>query len=181
MNKIEIRLANKKDAKFIALLGRITFSETFAHYFNYEQDLLDYLDATFSVKKIEKSIEKSNNKYWIATVNNLPVGYAKLKLNSKSEFILSEQVCQLQKIYVLKDFLSMKIGGELQHYLLEEAKQLGFKEIWLSVLQENTRAINFYNKSGFEKIGEHNFQIGRKIFHFLVMKKVLQTTEEKHK
>ncbi|WP_347374049.1 GNAT family N-acetyltransferase [Aequorivita sp. Q41] len=178
MNTIKIRQATKKDAKSIALLGRTTFSETFAHYFSYEQDLLDYLEATFSLDKIENSIDKLNNKYWIATVNNLPVGYAKLKLNSASEFILANQVCQLQKIYVLKDFLSMKIGGELQHYLLEEAKQLGFKNIWLSVLKENTRAISFYNKSGFEKIGEHNFQIGRENFRFFVMKKYLQIIEE---
>ncbi|WP_147679076.1 GNAT family N-acetyltransferase [Algibacter pacificus] len=178
MNTIEIRQASKKDVKFIALLGRITFSETFAHYFSYEQDLLDYLEATFSLDKMENSIDKPNNKYWIATVNNLPVGYAKLKLNSASEFTLANQVCQLQKIYVLKDFLSMKIGSELQHHLLKKAKHLGFKEIWLSVLQENTRAISFYNKSGFEKIGEHDFQIGRENFRFFVMKKDLQITEE---
>ncbi|MDR6300968.1 GNAT family N-acetyltransferase [Mesonia maritima] len=173
MNKIEIRQANKKDAKSIALLGRTTFSETFAHYFTYEQDLLDYLDATFSLDKIENSINKPNNKYWIATVNNLPVGYAKLKLNSASDFTLAKQVCQLQKIYVLKDFLSIKIGGELQHHLLKKAKQLEFKEIWLSVLKENIRAINFYNKSGFKKTGEHDFQIGRKNFWFFVMQKHL--------
>ncbi|MDL5512487.1 GNAT family N-acetyltransferase [Arenibacter sp. M-2] len=173
MNKIEIRLANKKDAKSIALLGRTTFSETFAHYFKHKQDLLDYLNTTFSVDKIEKSIEKPNNQFWLASVNRLPVGYAKLKLNSQSEFILSKPVCQLQKIYVLKDFLSMRIGSKLQRDLLKKAKQLGFKNIWLSVFQENTRAIHFYNKSGFEKIGEHDFQIGKENFRFFVMKKQL--------
>ncbi|MDC6390635.1 GNAT family N-acetyltransferase [Maribacter sp. PR1] len=179
MNNIEIRQANKKDAKSIALLGRTTFSETFAHYFRYEQDLLDYLEATFSIDKIENSIAKPTNRYWVTIVNGIPAGYAKLKLNSKSEFILNGPVCQLQKIYILKDFLSMRIGGGLQHHLLEESKQLGFKDIWLSVLKENTRAINFYDKSGFIEIGEHNFQIGREIFHFFVMKKNLQTIEEK--
>ena len=32
MNSIEIRLAKKEDAQFIALLGRITFTETFGHF-----------------------------------------------------------------------------------------------------------------------------------------------------
>ena len=33
MNTIEIRLAKKEDAQCIALLGRITFTETFGHFF----------------------------------------------------------------------------------------------------------------------------------------------------
>ena len=108
MNTIEIRLAKKEDAQFIALLGRITFTETFGHFFRDQKDLIDYYNLTFSVKKIEDGIKKPNNIFWIAFVNRLPVGYAKLKLYSNSEFIESKDVCQLQKIYVLKDFLSMK-------------------------------------------------------------------------
>ena len=108
MNTIEIRLAKKEDAQFIALLGRITFTETFGHFFRDQKDLIDYYNLTFSVQKIEDGIKKPNNIFWIAFVNRLPVGYAKLKLYSNSEFIESKDVCQLQKIYVLKDFLSMK-------------------------------------------------------------------------
>ncbi|WP_242086540.1 GNAT family N-acetyltransferase [Aestuariivivens sediminis] len=176
MNNIEIRLATKKDAQFIALLGRITFTETFGHFFRDEQDLLNYYNSTFSVEKIENGIEKSNNVFCIAFANRLPVGYAKLKLNSKSEFIDTENTCQLQKIYVLKDFLSKKIGFELQNLLLKKAKELEFTEIWLSVLNSNERAISFYKKSGFEKIGNHYFQIGKENFEFSALKKKIQNT-----
>ena len=173
MNNIKIRLANKEDAKFIALLGRITFTETFGHFFRDKQDLLNYYNSTFSVEKIENGIAKPNNVFWVAFENRLPIGYAKLKLNSKSEFIDSTNICQLQKIYVLKDFLSMKIGLELQNLLLKKAQELKFKEIWLSVLNSNERAINFYKKSGFEKIGNHDFQIGKENFEFIAMRKEL--------
>ena len=173
MHKIKTRLAEKKDAEYIALLARITFTETFGHFFRDRQDLLNYYDSTFSVEKIERSISKSNNIYWISFIDRLPVGYAKLKLNSKSEFIESENICQLQKIYVLKDFLSMKIGLELQNLLLEKAKELEFEKIWLSVLNSNERALNFYKKNGFEKIGNHDFQIGKENFDFMAMEKEL--------
>ena len=169
MNTVEIRLANQKDAQFIALLGRTTFTETFGHFFRDQQDLIDYYNSTFSVQKIEDGMKKQNNIFWIAFVNRLPVGYAKLKLNSKSEFIESQDVCQLQKIYVLKDFLSMGIGFELQDALLRKAKELGFKKVWLSVLNSNERAINFYKKTGFENIGNHDFQIGKENFEFTAM------------
>ena len=118
-------------------------------------------------------MKKQNNIFWIAFVNRLPVGYAKLKLNSSSEFIESKDVCQLQKIYVLKDFLSMRIGFKLQNSLLKKAKELSFNKIWLSVLNSNERAINFYKKTGFEKIGNHDFQIGKENFEFIAMLKTL--------
>ena len=173
MDTIEIRLAKKEDAPFIALLGRTTFTETFGHFFRDQQDLIDYYNVTFSVQKIEAGIEKPNNVFWIAFVNRLPVGYAKLKLHSNSEFVESKDVCQLQKIYVLKDFLSMKIGFRLQDLLLKKAKELNFNNVWLSVLHSNERAINFYRKGGFEKIGNHDFQIGKENFEFIAMNKAL--------
>lgn len=169
MNGLEIRLAKKEDAQFIALLGRTTFTETFGHFFRDQKDLIDYYNLTFSVQKIEDGIEKPNNLFWIAFANRLPVGYAKLKLHSNSEFIESKGACQLQKIYVLKDFLSMNIGLELQRSLLEKAKELRFTEIWLSVLNSNERAIRFYEKSGFEEVGNHDFQIGKENFEFVAM------------
>ena len=173
MNSIQIRLANEGDAQFIALLGRITFTETFGHLFRDQNDLIDYYNRTFSVQKIEDGMKKQNNIFWIAFVNRLPVGYAKLKLDSKSDFIDSKDVCQLQKIYVLKDFLSMKIGLQLQDSLLKKAKQLNFDKVWLSVLNSNDRAINFYKNTGFEKIGSHDFQIGKENFEFIAMNKQL--------
>ena len=173
MDPVEIRLAKKEDAPFIALLGRITFTETFGHFFRDPKDLRDYYDRTFSVQKIEDGIRKPNNIFWIAFVNLLPVGYAKLKLNSSSEFIESPDVCQLQKIYVLKDFLSMGIGFELQGSLLKKATELNFHTVWLSVLNSNDRAISFYKRTGFEKIGHHDFQIGKENFEFVAMKKEL--------
>ena len=173
MNSIEVRLAKEEDAQFIALLGRVTFTETFGHLFRDQNDLIDYYNYTFSVPKIENGMKKENNIFWIAFVDKLPVGYAKLKLNSESEFIDSKDISQLQKIYVLKDFLSMGIGFELQDSLLQKAKELGFSKVWLSVLNSNERAINFYRKTGFEEIGNHDFQIGKENFEFTAMLKTM--------
>ena len=62
----------------------------------------------------------------------------------------------------------------LQDLLLKKAKELNFNKIWLSVLNSNERAINFYKKNGFEKIGNHDFQIGKENFEFIAMKKNLK-------
>ncbi|MEM9546776.1 MAG: GNAT family N-acetyltransferase [Bacteroidota bacterium] len=167
--KIQTRLATPADVPIIALLGRITFGETFGHLFHDQQDLLDYFDDTFSVEKIEASLSKSTNVFWISFVNRLPVAYAKLKLDSPTSFIASDNICQLQKIYVLKDFLSLKIGYQLQHILIEKAKELDYDHIWLSVLKSNERAIRFYKKFNFNPIGTHDFTIGKQTFNFFAL------------
>ena len=172
--KIEIRIANKDDAGSVSSLGSVTFSESFGHHFIDQQDLHDYNDLTFSVDKIENSISKPDNLYWIAFVDRLAVGYAKLKLNSPSKFILEKNVCQLQKIYVLKDFQSMKIGFELQNLLLNKTKERGFRKVWLSALKKNERAIKFYLNNGFIEIGNHDYQIGKQNFEFIAMSKLLE-------
>ena len=63
MNTIEIRLAKKEDAQFVALLGRITFTETFGHLFRDQKDLIDYYNLTFSVQKIEDGIKKTKQHF----------------------------------------------------------------------------------------------------------------------
>ncbi len=170
---ILIRKAKAEDAPVIALLGRTTFRESFGHLFSDPNDLLVYFDKTFEVAKIKMSLKKESNVYWLAFYNELPVGYAKLKLNSPSAFLADEPACQLQKIYVLKDFLSKKIGHQLQSLLLEEAREKEFQTIWLSVYVENPRAIAFYERNGFKHIGFHNFQIGKEDFKFSAMAKKL--------
>lgn len=169
---IQLKAATMDDATYISLLGRFTFTETFGHYFREKTDLENYLEQTFNVSKLRNSLKKTNNVYWLAYSNELPVGYAKLKLNSPSQFINAENVCQLQKIYVLKDFLSQKVGLALQNELLKRAAKEADK-IWLSVLKENERAIRFYLKNGFEPIGDHDFQIGKEHFEFMAMAKSL--------
>ncbi len=172
--QIKIHEAKVEDAALISLLGRVTFTQSFGHLFRDPGDLQAYYDKTFSVPKIERSLSKANNIFWIALINRLPVGYAKLKLRSPTEFIESDDVCQLQKIYVLKDFLSKKIGHRLQETLLKRATESGSEKIWLSVLIENKRAVNFYLKGGYEIIGEHDFSIGKEKFKFVAMAKSLR-------
>ncbi|MEM9000442.1 MAG: GNAT family N-acetyltransferase [Bacteroidota bacterium] len=170
---IRIEKARKKDAPYISLLGRVTFNETFGHLFQNKNDLLAYDQRTFSVQKIRHSLDKTENRFWLAYVDDLPVGYAKLKLDSPSRFIAGEHLAQLQKIYVLNDFLSLKIGQQLQQTVVQTAIASGAPKIWLSVLKSNKRAINFYLKNNFKTIGEHTFQIGEMVFNFQAMARSL--------
>ena len=173
-NLAKIRKASVDDAKYIAVLGRVTFGEAFGRYFRDPQDLLDYYERTFAVEKIRCGIKKPNNIFWIAEMNGLAVGYGKLKLNSSSSFSKTHKEAQLQKIYVLKDYLSMGIGAKIYSEMLKAAKLHDMENIWLSVLQENYRAVSFYERLGFEEMGVHDYIIGKEKFSFYELFKDLK-------
>jgi diamine N-acetyltransferase len=164
-----IRKASPADAEFIVLLARMTLTETFGHLFRDKQDLLNYYDNTFSVQKIRYSISKENNIYWLAFWDELPVGYAKLKKQSAPPQLSITQTSQLQKIYILHDFINKKIGKVLLNEMLIETKKAGSSSLWLSVLKSNENAVNFYMKNGFTQVGKHQFQIGKEDFDFDIM------------
>ncbi len=172
--KLEIRKATISDAKEISILGRKTFYDTFSQYFNSASELETYLSQTFSFEKIVSSMKKPNNIFWLAIADEIPVGYAKLKICSWHDDANTQSVSQLQKIYVHQDYLDKKIGVQLLKHLEQEVVNLKSKELWLSVLNLNERAIKFYQKLRFKPIKKHAFTIGTQTFHFELMQKIYE-------
>ena len=167
---INIKIADDSDAEIISSLGSITFTETFGDLFP-EPELEDYLIKTFSVEKISNSLKKQNNIYWVAYMNETPVGYAKIKLDSRVEEIGCKSQIQLQKIYVLKEYLDKKVGLALLNEIMANGEISSGTLIWLVVLHTNEKAVRFYEKSGFRKFREHFHQIGKLNFKYELMVK----------
>jgi ribosomal protein S18 acetylase RimI-like enzyme len=58
---------------------------------------------------------------------------------------------------LLDQFFGLKLGHRLLQQAIDLSKEAGDKGMWLNVWKENKRAIRFYEKQGFETIGESNF------------------------
>lgn len=171
MSQIIIRKVTTADVVSLALLARVTFREAFGYLFQDDQNLIDYFAKSFSIKSLTAKLKDPNNVFWIALVDDLPVGYAKLLKHSPSKFIHDSKVSELQRIYVLNDFLNRKIGHILQDALFEEVKRIGSNHLWLSVYVDNPKAIRFYKRYDYTHLGNHFFNIEKESFEFLVMDK----------
>lgn len=171
---INIRIANQSDAIHIALLGRITYVESHGKYIENKSVLLNYCNETFSVEETRNELDDPDNIFWIVFYNELPIGYAKLELNSISAYNDSKNTCRLQKIYILNDFIAMKIGYKLLTSILEKSQNLKFDSIWLTVYIKNNKAMAFYTKNGFEKVGNYSFQVVDETYDNYVFQKNLQ-------
>jgi len=162
--------AEISDAPMVALLGRITFAETFGDLFaGYEQDLAAYLAETFAPAKIARSMAKPDNHYWLARLDDLPIGYAKLKSRSGHPQVPGDAVGQLQKIYVLRDFLSVGAGKAMSEALLVEAHAQCCDQLWLTVLDSNTRATGFYERHCWLRRAKDRHRIGAQQFVYDVL------------
>jgi ribosomal protein S18 acetylase RimI-like enzyme len=59
------------------------------------------------------------------------------------------------------------------HASIESAAATGAAGMWLGVNSENARAIRFYEKSGFRRVGTKSFQLGSTVEHDFVMEREL--------
>ncbi len=81
----------------------------------------------------------------IAWQENRVIGHAALIKDLKGlsgEFV----------IFVHQDFRNLGIGTELTRLTLRNARELGFRSIWLTVAMTNFVAIKLYRKLGFEYV-----------------------------
>ncbi len=153
MNLIEIKQANVNDIELLALIGRITWAETFGSLFRRSEDVKNYVDKNFSICTVKTFLEHPNTYFWIAYYNKFPVGYAKIEMHVDSDLVRGQNICKLCNIYVLRDFHSKRIGLGLWNMMLEKVKDKQCDKMWLSVLHSNDKAINFYKKMLFIMLG----------------------------
>jgi diamine N-acetyltransferase len=167
-----IKRATVSDARVISFLAKKTFTETFADLFS-KDELYAYLDETFNIGKLERSLLKSQNIFGIFYYVGKPVGYYKIKQGMHYDHSADEHDVQLQKIYVLQDYLHLGFGKEmLIHALnLEEIKDC--KMMWLVVLHTNKNATLFYEHHRFEKLKGYYYTIGSQRLEYNLMIKKL--------
>ena len=154
-----IREATKQDAETIGKLAAQTFTETFEWY-NTAENMRDYNESHFATHQILAEIEDKNAIMYVAIINDEIIGYAKLKSSITPEELGNSTSIEIERLYVKKEFHDKKVGLALMNICLEKAKEKKADVIWLGVWEQNPKAINFYTKVGFEKFGQHIFQLG---------------------
>ncbi|MCG8574860.1 MAG: GNAT family N-acetyltransferase [Flavobacteriales bacterium] len=170
---ITIKRAKINDAQLLSQLGRSTYTESHGGFIADKNDLQIYLDETFSIKRMEAELADAEILYVIARNNDVPIGYAKLILNTSHEKMNSSMNCRLDKIYSKAEFFPLKAGQKLLFFLEDEARKLAYKSMWLVVYVKNKRAIRFYEKNGFITIDTCDFLVNGKPYENIVFSKTL--------
>ncbi|GAA3403907.1 GNAT family N-acetyltransferase [Pseudarthrobacter polychromogenes] len=78
---------------------------------------------------------------------------------------------ELSKCYVHPEHHGLGAAAELMHASLQAAGEAGGRGVWLGVNSQNARAIRFYGKSGFRKVGTKSFRLGSAVEHDFVLER----------
>ena len=158
---LKIRFAAPADAEILARIAWKSFYDAFAdHPKNAPEDMKSYMDEAFSTEAIAADLTERDAVYFVAEISGEMIGYAKLKQNSREDCVSGANPIELCRLYSLNEYIGKGIGKALMLKCLEFAGENGHDTFWLGVWEYNFRAQDFYKKFGFEKCGEHIFQLG---------------------
>ena len=154
---ISFRDATTADAETICALARRTFTETFGRLYD-PADLAAFLsghtedgwrgeirDRAFSVR--------------VAEQDGSAVGYAKLGPPSLPITPRGAAI-ELRQLYFLAPAQGTGAAQAMMAWAIGTARGRGADELYLSVFVDNHRARRFYERYGFERIGEYGFMVG---------------------
>ncbi|MCS6874196.1 MAG: GNAT family N-acetyltransferase [Pyrinomonadaceae bacterium] len=160
-SQLKITRANERDAEALAKLAKQTFYEAFANDpRNSPEDMKAYTDKAFSVEQISKELCDESIFYFLAKIDEELIGYAKLKPLSQIDCVSAERPIELCRLYLLQKYIGKGFGRSLMNHCLSLAREMKHDVMWLGVWEYNYRAQKFYEKFGFERAGEHIFQLG---------------------
>lgn len=169
---MQIKKINTSDLENLQKISRQTFFETFSEV-NSEADMQKYLTENFSTGNLKTELENPDSEFYFAEENEEILGYLKLNFGNAQTETQNLNAIEIERIYVLKEFLGQKVGQFLFEKALEVAHEKSADYIWLGVWEENHRALRFYEKNGFEVFGKHDFVLGTDVQTDLMMKKKL--------
>ena len=173
-----IRKASEDDAGRLAELAAVTFplacppgssaADIAAHLANTlsEEHFLGYLASPgITILVIDAGLELRGYSMLVARPAQDPDVASALNLSPSME---------LSKCYVHPDHHGLGAAAELMNATIQAAAQGGARGLWLGVNSHNAKAIRFYEKAGFLKVGTKPFRLGSTLEHDFVMERPLQ-------
>jgi ribosomal protein S18 acetylase RimI-like enzyme len=118
-------------------------------------DLQAYFSEHYSLRDLEILLRDPLVRGFVADVDGAIVGYLKTK------FAPEEGRLYVSSVYVLPEVQRKGYGGRLMTLAEGEARHRGVGEIWLGVMTQNVRALDWYLRHGFEFVEELPFTMGR--------------------
>ena len=164
------RDATAADLPAIDRVFRRSFCDTFAHLYRPE-DLAAFL-AQFTSDAWAAEFGDPHHRFRVGVVNGEVVGYVKLG-PSALPVETTKRAIELRQIYLLKEHHGSGLAKALSEWAIEEARRLGFEELYLTVYVDNRRARRFYDRYGFEAVDRYDFMVGEQADEDIIMRKTL--------
>ena len=172
-----IRRATADDAGRLAALAAITFPLACPPG-SAPEDIAAHLADTLSEANFRRYLADPDATVLVIDAGGELRGYSLLVARPARDpdvaAVLTDLPCtELSKCYVHPEHHGLGAAAELMHASIGAAADAGARGLWLGVNSQNARAIRFYEKSGFRKVGTKSFTLGKTVEHDFVMERPL--------
>jgi diamine N-acetyltransferase len=154
-----IENVNENEVEQLQSISRQTFAETFSDS-NSKENMDKYLTENLSIKKLSEELNNENSHFFFIKDGERNIGYLKLNMGPSQTEMKDETALEIERIYVIQEYQGKKVGQQLYEKAIQVAKEKKAQYVWLGVWEENHKAIQFYNKNGFEVFDQHVFVLG---------------------
>ena len=171
----QIRTATADDAGRLAALAAVTFPLACPPE-SRPEDIAAHLANTLSEASFRAYLTDPDVTVLVIDAGGDLQGYSLLVARATRDpdvaAVLTELPCtELSKCYVHPDHHGLGAAAELMHASIAAAAAGGARGLWLGVNNLNARAIRFYEKSGFRRVGTKSFTLGTTVEHDFVMER----------
>jgi ribosomal protein S18 acetylase RimI-like enzyme len=154
-----IRLGRPEDAEQLARFSERAFLETFGPV-NQAEDVVAHVAKKFSPRLQHAELTNSRMRILLAMSGEELIGYAQFRWVEAPECVQRTNPIELERFYIAGAWHGKGAAAALMEEGVAQVKIDGADAVWLSVWEENPRAIAFYTKLGFEKAGRAYFWLG---------------------
>ena len=162
-----IRCATVADAAHLNKLAVETFRDSFAEH-NSPANMERYLAEAFTAERQIAEITDAGGTVLLAErtdgsgVVHL-VGYAHLVSGPAPAAVTGPAPLELKRLYVARQWHGHGVAQALMDAVLDAARMRGARTVWLGVWERNPRAVAFYAKYDFARVGELSFILGEDV------------------
>ena len=167
-----LRIVAEKSAARLCALGYRTFDHAFREL-NNQKDFDAYLSRAFSLDTISEELKDNRGEFFVAFKGHEPVGYFKLYAGPAPECVTCRPAIELARFYALQSQWGKGVGKAMMEDALDRAREQGFLAVWLSSWKKNHRGNAFYEKWGFDVVGEKTFTIGKDVQQDVVLSRIV--------
>lgn len=155
---LQIREGQAADAEPLAVLASQVWLHTYCTK-GINSEVAGYVLSELSVEKFAARLRALETLFLVAECQGWLVGFAAVRFGAPCPQAPGLEV-ELQTLYVQEHFIGHGIGKSLLKAAEAKARERSAAPLWLSVNAENARALAFYARQGYAKVGTMYFVLG---------------------
>lgn len=128
----------------------------------------DYVLSEFTAEKFGNSLSDPELSIWVSD-NRIGIDGFVAVCSAATPPLASCSPLEITTLYVQPRHQSSGRGAALLQRAMDHCRSIGGQSVWLKVNTKNGRAVEFYLRHGFKKIGSTHFRIADSAYENFVM------------